>query len=460
MNVEVTRLPESRVTLTIEVSPEELPQAFEAAYRKLAQRVNIPGFRRGKAPQAIVENAVGPELFLHEATDEAVRIAYRNALKQEHLVPLDQPEIEPGREAEHVEQGQSFTFKATVAVKPEVQLPDYKAIRIDREVTEVTDNQIDQVVETLRENNATLEPVVRPAQMGDVLLMNLTARAGGRAVVEDENAEFEMRPEVEGGPVAMLPGLSTELVGVNRGEIRELTLALPPNYPDEELSGQSLSVRALVREIKRKVLPEPSDDFASTVSKAETMDQLRDQIRDNLAVEQVIESTQKTIDQALEAVITRSFVEIPSILVEEEERSEVQRLERSLSSAQLDIGFYLAQTKQTEEEFRAQIHERAAATVKERLVLEAVADAEQIDISKQAINDYLARITASSSRAERKRLQSSQSVQENVGDLLRRQEAGSRLVQLMTEEEGQDESEPEVPVEHEPDAAVAGHAGG
>src|SRR5947209_6758491 len=156
MNVEVTKLPESRVALKIELSPEEVDQALDRTYKQLVQRVNIPGFRKGKAPRPVVERIVGAELFLHEATDEAIRWGYRKAVDQENLTPIDQADISAGDEGDdhhetHVQPGQPFDFAATVAVKPEVELPDYHSMQIERQIEPATDDDVNALLQEIRE---------------------------------------------------------------------------------------------------------------------------------------------------------------------------------------------------------------------------------------------------------------------------------------------------------------------
>src|SRR5437764_9711019 len=166
MNVEVTKLPESRVVLKIELTEPEVEQALDRTYKRLVQRVNVPGFRKGKAPRPVVERMVGHEFFLHEATDEAVRWGYRKAVDQERLMPIDEAEIEAGEDhLHHLQPGEPFHFEATVAVKPEIPLPAYHSLHIERQPVEVTQEDVDALLGDLRERTATLEPTVRPAQI-------------------------------------------------------------------------------------------------------------------------------------------------------------------------------------------------------------------------------------------------------------------------------------------------------
>jgi trigger factor len=435
MNVEVTRLPESRVALKVELTPQEVEGALDRTYKQLVQRVNIPGFRKGKAPRAVVERMVGAEYFLHEATDEAVRWGYRKAIDSENLTPIDQAEIDTGPDAhEHVETGEPFHFEATVAVKPEVQLPDYSTIRVEREQVEVSDDDVNEVIEDIRERNATLEPVSRPAQIGDVVTINITGRVDGEEVINNDNAEYELRDEENGEPDPTLPGLSAELVGISAGEIREFVLQLPDEYPDENVAGKSLVVRVLGKETKRKVLPELNDDFAQSVSVFQTVDELRDGIRSNIEVERRVEADEKLVTDAVNAVTERTFIDIPPVLIDEEIDRVIDDMRVTFERQRLSLETYLEATQKTEADLRHDMRESATNNVKQSLVLGAIADAENISVSNRELDTALeeALRTMQTTDAERRRLRSSSAVRTNIRNRLRRQRAIQKLVETVT----------------------------
>lgn len=441
MNVEVTKLPESRVALKIELSSQEVDQALERTYRQLVQRVNIPGFRKGKAPRPVLERMVGPELFLHEATEEAIRWGYRKAIDQTDLTPIDEAEIQPLEgDHDHLEQGGPFQFEATVAVKPEVQLPDYHTIQIQRPVVEVTEGDVDDVLTDLLQRNATLEPVARPAQIGDVVTMSVVGRVGGEEVLNSDNLEFELREDDEEDPA--LPGLSRELAGVNRGDIREIGLPLPDMYPNQELAGQTMFLRSLVKEIKRKVLPEANDEFAQSVSELSTIDELRDALRANLTLERQLEADEKLVSESVNAVTSRTFVEIPPILVREEVDRMMEDMERAFERRRLSFETYLETVGKSADDLRRELQDDAVQNVKTSLVLGAIADAEHIEISGRevdtALEDLLRR--ANTTDTERRRLRSSNAVRSNIRSRLRRQRAIQKLVEIVT---GGEEVSPE-----------------
>jgi trigger factor len=435
MNVEVTRLPESRVALKVELTPQEVEGALDRTYKQLVQRVNIPGFRKGKAPRAVVERMVGAEYFLHEATDEAVRWGYRKAIDSENLTPIDQAEIDTGPDAhEHVETGEPFHFEATVAVKPEVQLPDYTTIRVERDQVEVTNDDVNEVIEDIRERNATLEPVSRPAQIGDVVTINITGRVDGEEMINNDNAEYELRDEENGEPDPTLPGLSAELVGISAGEIREFVLRLPEEYPDENVAGKSLLVRVLAKETKRKVLPDLNDDFAQSVSVFQTVDELRDGVRGNLEVERRVEADEKLVTDAVDAVTERTFIDIPPVLIDEEIDRVIDDMRVTFERQRLSLETYLEATQKTEADLRHDMRESAAKNVKQSLVLGAIADAENITVSNRELETALeeALRTMQTTDVERRRLRTSSAVRTNIRNRLRRQRAIQKLVETVT----------------------------
>lgn len=443
MNVEVTKLPESRVALKVELTPAEVNQALDRTYKQLVQRVSIPGFRKGKAPRAVVERMVGHELFLHEATEEAVRWGYRKAVDQEKLVPIDEAQISTGDEHEHLEADQPFEFEATVSVQPEIQLPDYHALHIDRPAVEVSDEDIDGLVQDLRERTATLEPTIGPADYGTVVTMNINGKVEGQEIVNEENGEYELRDEDKQGQDAVLPGLSKELVGVNPGDIRDITLHLPELYRDQEFAGKTMFLRVLVKEIKRKVLPELNDEFAQSISEFQTLDQLREALRRNLEMERRIESERQLANDVVEAVAGRTFVEIPPVLIEEEVDRELQDLQRMFDSNRLSFGQYLQTTGKSEADVRNDMREDAAQSVKRTLVLDAVADREGIEVTSRQVDAALDEILRSTNvnDAERRRYRSSSGVRQNIRDRLERQEAIQKLVEIVT---GGEQVSPEV----------------
>src|SRR5579872_297783 len=435
MDVEVTKLPESRVALKITLTPDEIEGALDRTYRQLVQRVNVPGFRRGKAPRAVVERMIGHEVFLHEATEEAIRWGYRKAIDQEHLVPIDEAEIgaDDGH-GPHVHAGEPFHLEASVAVNPDVELPDYRALQVERPAVEVADTDVEALLQEIRQRNAILEPTVRAAELGDVVTMNVVGRVGGEDVINNEEADLELREEDEASVDNLLPGLSKELVGINRGEIREISLPLPELYPNADLAGKTMFLRILIKEIRRKVLPDLNDEFAQTVSEYGTLDELRGALRSNLELERRIEAEQELASAVVDEVRNSTFVQIPPVLIEAELERMVDDMTEAFQRRHLDLERELEQRNRGESDVRAEMREAAIRNVRTSLVLGGVADAEGIEVTNAEINASLEELfrAVNTPAAERRRIRQSTGVRSNLRSRIRRQKAIRRLTEIMS----------------------------
>lgn len=447
MNVEVTKLPESRVELRIELTPAEGEEALQRTYKQLVQRLNIPGFRKGKAPRLMVERALGREVFLHEATEEAVRWGYRKAVDQEHLTPIDEASVDTGEEHQHLEPDQPFAFTATVTVEPEVQLPSLDTIHVERTEPEVTEADVEALLDDIRQRNATLEPVRRPAQLGDVLTMNISGKVEGEQVLNQENADFELTNEEEAGPHPQLPGLAAQLVGAQPGDIREIVLSLPESIADPELAGKTIFLTLLVKEVKRKVLPERDDELAQSVSQFGTLAELQEALRENLMLERRFEAERKLAADVVEAVSNRTFVEIPPVLIEQEVESLLRELRRGLEARGISWDLYQQVSSQGELDLRAEMQEEALNNVKSRLILNAVADQEGIEVSNREVDQDVEELIRGlqATGQERRQLRNSSALRADLRGRERRQRAMQRLVELATGEVAAEPSEqPEV----------------
>jgi trigger factor len=272
--------------------------------------------------------------------------------------------------------------------------------------------------------------------------VNLVARSEGEEVLNRENLDYTLLDNPEASADEPLPGLSQALVGVHAADILEPPLSLPESYPDEDLAGKLLLTRVLVKEIKRKVLPELDDDFAQSVGRFETMDEVREALRENLETERRIQADERLVSEAVEAVTSRAFVDIPPVLIEEELDRTVEDMDRMLVAQGLSLQSYFDTTGQSEDAMREEMRERAGASVKSSLVLGAVADAEGIEVSKREIDTALEAMLrdAQVSENERRKLRSSAGVRSNIRSRLRRQRAIQKLAEIVS---GGDEIAPE-----------------
>jgi len=435
MNVEVTKLPESKVALKVELAANEVEQALDRTYKQLVQRIAIPGFRKGKAPREVLERVVGPEYFLHEATQEAVRWGYRKAIEQEALTPIDEAEIAMDENDHvHLHEGESFHFEASVTVQPDVQLPDYHALRVERPEIVVSDEDVQALLHDLQERTATVEPVERPADTGDVITMNVTGRVGPEELINEDNADFLLRDETVQDADPNLPGLSKQMVGSKPGDIREIALQMPADHPNPELADKQLELRILVKEVKQRVLPPLDDDFARSVSEFETLENVREAVRTNLTIERTAEAEDKVVAEVMEAVTSRTFIDIPQVLVEEELDREIDDMRSMLERQQLSFDTYLNVTQKSEADLRTEMREQAVQNVKQSLVLDAVSQAEGIEVTRRQIDVALEELFRAwnTTPTERRRLRSSSGVRQNISSRLQRQLATRQLTKVVT----------------------------
>ncbi len=434
MQVEVSPTGESRVRLDVTVTPEEVDRAIEATYRKLAQRVRVPGFRPGKAPRNLVLRAYGDDAFFHQATNEAVRAWYPTALRQSGVEALDSGEIDLPDDHGHLTPGEPFAFAATVPTKPDVHLPAIEDIKIPAPPVVVADVDVDRVLEEVRRSRATLEPAAaRAAETGDVVKMNIHGRADGEEVLSQEDFQFELVDEQD-SPDRQFPGLSKELVNARPGDIRETVLSLPPDYGQQELAGKSLSLRIVVKEIQRKVLPDLNDDFARTVSDTTTVQELRELIRRNLERERREEAFNKVASEVIDSLTARTNLVAPDILVEAELDSMLRDQRRYFERQGMRFEQFLIAARKSEEEYRQDLRPNAERLVKRDLILEAVADAEDIHADPDEVNSQMQRFTENLSRSERdmERLSASTALRGSIEEELRKRDAIRWLVQSVS----------------------------
>lgn len=389
MKVSTERIPDSQVVLEIEVEPERVEKSLEKAYRRLAQRTKVPGFRQGKAPRVMLERYLGSEAIRREALDILIPEAYRQAIDQENIEPVDLPAIE-------VVQEEPLVFKATVPVRPTVDLGDYRAVRVEREPPTVREEQVDEQLEELRHRYAVLEPVERPVRLGDMVRAEVQISVDGRQVFREEDAELRLRP----GTTVLLPGFAEALLGSEKGLLREFALDVPADYPHRSLAGKSCQCSVLVKEVKEERLPELSDAFAREVGEGfPSLAALRERLAADLHEAAEKEADGSYREKVVDAMVAAATVEFPPQLVERE----IDRLlqERANASGAADVEAYLRDMRKPEEELRQELRWQAIQRVQRSLVLSKLAEVEGISVSKEDIDAEIERLAASSGpRAE------------------------------------------------------------
>ncbi|HEX2142047.1 MAG TPA: trigger factor [Candidatus Limnocylindria bacterium] len=382
--------PGSRMVLEIEVPPAEVDRHFATAYRHVAERTKVPGFRPGKAPRHVIDRFVGRASVLAEAIDHLVDEAYDAAVDQASIFPIDQPQVDI--DPATVGEGQAVRFTATVAVRPEVELGAYTEYPFGLEIPEVTDEQVEEVIGQLRQDQATLRPVdERGAQEGDVAAVKFVGTIDGEPF---EGGSADRLPLVigEGG---MIPGFEDQLSGMKKDETKDFDLTFPDDYRVEELRGKQAHFEVTLLDLRERQLPELDDDFARSVGEVGSVDELRTEIRDALAKRAEAEARHTFADRIIDFASSNASVELPEVMVANEIEIMRDELRNRLAAQRIGMEQYLQLAKQTPEELNTELREPAARRVKTLLVLSAIAEKEGVDVSpdeiQAEIDDQLAR---------------------------------------------------------------------
>lgn len=376
------KIEKNRVTLEVQVEPQRVAQALQLVYRAIANRANIPGFRRGKAPRRLIENYFGREYLYNQALDRLIPEAYAAAVEQTKIEPIDQPEVE----LVQLEEGRPLVFKATVEVKPEVSLGEYKGIVAEKRVRPVTEADVDRYLENLRQHYARLVDLGEERlAAGDLAIIDYEGTVQGKPFSHSraEGVAVEV-----GGP-APWPGFSTQLAGLRSGEEREIRVTLPQDYPQGELAGQEAVFHVRVREAKRRELSPLDDEFAKDVSEFETLQELKQDIANRLREDALREAENRVREQVVAKAVEAASLEVPSTLVERRLRSLLADLEARLRQQGLTLEEYLRLTDGKMEDVQAGLRAEAEATVRRELVLEAIAQREGLSVSDEELAEEL-----------------------------------------------------------------------
>ena len=426
MKVAAQEIEHSQVVLDIEVEDERLERAVNQAYKRIVQRINVPGFRRGKAPQALVERMVGREALVEDAVEKLVPEVIQDAVKQQELVMvarLRENDLE-------VVSTQPLQIKATVPVQPKVELGDYQSLKIEATPAEVTNEQVEAVVSRLRESHATWEPVERAAEIGDRVAIDVMAKAGETTVMESKDAEYVIS---EDGPQPA-EGFAQALVGMTAEESKTVTLKLPEEHRNKELAGQDAEFELTLHWVKAHVLPELDDDLPSTVgTEHETLESLRTAIRENLSMREEHERRVAHEEKVVDSVVEQATVDLPPQLVEEEAGRLVQQLAQNLERQGIPIQSYLRFTQKTEEQFQAEMMAQAERSVRRSEVLNAIAVAEGISVTDDEIRDTMAAGLDDSNESKRLLRESMrrEAVKERFAASMRRERAVRLLLETV-----------------------------
>jgi trigger factor len=375
----VETLTPTRAKLTVEVTFEELKPSLDAAYKKIAQQITIPGFRRGKVPPALIDRQIGRGAVLDEAINDALPRFYTSALQENELQVLSQPEIDITR----LDDGESLEFTAEVDVRPEITLPAYDGVEVTVDDVVVTDEDIEEQLQGLRERFGTLVDVERAAEDGDFVTIDLEARKDGE-VVEGGQASGISYQIGRGG---MLEGMDEALLGKSAGESSTFDTKLAGG----PMAGEEVQVEVSVTAVKEQQLPDLDDDFAQMASEFDTLEELREDVRTRLGNNRRLEQASAARDAVLETLLERVEIPVPEAVVEEELTARRQNVEQQLAQAGMSMQDYLDSEEQTVDEFENDLLKRVRDAVAAQFLLDEIAKAEEIGIEQQELTEHMLR---------------------------------------------------------------------
>lgn len=382
MSLQVEKLEKNMAKLTIETGVEEFEKAIEKAYQKQKSKISIPGFRKGKVPRQMVERMYGKEVFFEEAANILIPDAYDKALDECEEEIVSSPTIE----VTQIEAGKPFVFTATVALKPEVKLGKYKGVKIEKIETEVTDEEVDAQLERERENNArniTVED--RPVEDGDMTTLDFEGFVDGVAFDGGKGENYPLTI----GSGAFIPGFEEQLVGAKIGEETEVKVTFPEDYQAEHLQGKEAVFKCTVKEIRKKELPELNDEFASDVSEFDTLAEYRENVKKNLEEQKAKDAKRAREDAAVKAVVEDSEMEIPEAMLETQQKQMVDEFAQRITMQGISMEQYLQMTGSSYQQMVEQVKPQAEERVRSRLVLEAVARAENLEATEEDYEEEL-----------------------------------------------------------------------
>jgi len=374
MNVTASPAPKSSIRLEVELPPERLDRAVDDAVRRLSRRTRVAGFRPGKAPRAVLERVLGASAIMDEAVEHLVSDAYREAILERDILPLSQPDVE----VVQAEPGKPVIFKATVPIRPEVILGDYRKFNFRPEIETIDDAKVDKVVEELRDQNATLAPADRPAIKGDYAVIGYRGTRDGEPF---EGGSTERMPLILGED-RLIPGFEDRVIGLRAGESTEFDIVFPADYAEPTLAGQAARFTVDLRELRAKILPDADDDFARSMGDYPTLEALRADIAARLARNALDKARHEFSDRIVDYAIANASLELPDILIDQEVEVMHDELRSTLARQGIDEDAYLKVTNQTETDLHAEFRPRAEGRVKALMVVSRIADEEGVVVAE------------------------------------------------------------------------------
>ena len=384
MSTQVEKLEHNMVKLTVEVSAEEFAKAVKAAYNKNKNKITIPGFRKGHAPQQLIEKLYGPVIFFEEAANALINQTYNEEAESTGLEFVSRPEFD----VDQIEKGKPFIYTATVAVRPEVKLGQYRGLEVTRQETLVSDDEINEELKREQEKNSRLVEVDRPVQDGDTVILDYSGSVDGEKF---DGGTAENQTLVIGSG-SFIPGFEEQLVGMAKDETKDITVTFPEEYHAEELAGKEAVFTCTIHKIQEKELPELDDEFAQDVSEFETLDEYKKSIMDKLTERKQRSAKAAQENEAVDKVIAASEMDIPEAMIDSQVTSMYQDYARQLQSQGIPIDTYLQYMGTTEEKVKSDMRPQALKQIQTRLVLEEVAKAESLEPNDLRLEEEIDKI--------------------------------------------------------------------
>ena len=382
MSLKVENLEHNMAKLTIEVSAEEFEQAMDSAYKKNKNKINVPGFRKGKAPRMMIEKMYGAGIFYEDAANEIIPEAYDKEVKESGLEIVSRPEID----VEQIEKGKPFIFTAEVALKPEVTLGEYKGMEVPKADLEVTEEEIQKAIDKERENNSrTIDVDDRPVQNGDMVKLDFDGSVDGVPFDGGKAENYDLTI----GSGSFIPGFEDQLIGAEIGKEVDVKVTFPEDYQATELAGKEAVFKCKVNAIKVKELPEADDDFAQDVSEFDTMAEYKEDVKKQLTEKKETEAKNAKEAAALDKAVENAQVDIPDAMVDNQVRNMAEDFGRRLQAQGLSLEQYMQFTGMKAQEFLDQMRPEALKRIKNSLVLEAIAAKEKFEILEEHVDAEL-----------------------------------------------------------------------
>jgi trigger factor len=381
VKITVEKTPHSEAVLDVELDWDEVEKASDRAYKKLAQKYTVPGFRRGHAPRTILERMIGKDAIYQEGLDDLINDSYKQAISEHNLTPIGQADVD----AQPLEPGQPYHFKATVPILSPVELGDYRSIHFDEADTTVTDEDVQKVLEDYQNQQAIWVPVERPAEIGDRVTVNLKLTVGEKTISDLKDNEFELTQERPG----LFAGMDAHIVGLKEGDETTFTTTIPEDYTNTDLAGKEAQYELSIKAVKYKNLPEIDDELAKGAGKYQTLDELRQAVREQLLQTRTSQARRDLESKVIDAAVDQAQVELHPVLIEEEAHNLFHQMERLLQQQRMSMEQFLMLSQKTAEEYQKELEPEAARQAKTDQVLEAIADQEGITVSDKEVQDLL-----------------------------------------------------------------------